>query len=82
MPFSKRSAFESSPNELAVALDRKRARGEAVIDLTESNPTRAGIPYDERAILEALGDAKSMRYEPEPFGLPNARETIARIESK
>jgi alanine-synthesizing transaminase len=76
--FSKRSAFESAPNELAVALERKRARGEAVIDLTESNPTRAGVPYDEREIAEALGDLRSMRYEPEPFGLPSARETIAK----
>lgn len=78
MPFSKRSTFESSPNELAVALEKKRARGEAVIDLTESNPTRAGVPYDEREITEALADARAMRYEPEPFGLPSARETIAR----
>jgi len=54
-------------------------RGEAVIDLTESNPTRAGIPYDEREITAALADARSMRYEPEPFGLPSARETIARM---
>ena len=79
MTFSKRSMFESAPNELAVALDAKRARGEAVIDLTESNPTRAGVPYDEREITAALADARSMRYEPEPFGLPSARETIARM---
>jgi aspartate/methionine/tyrosine aminotransferase len=78
-PFSKRSAFESSPNDLAVALERRRARGEAVIDLTESNPTRARIPYDERAITEALADVRSLRYEPEPFGLPSARETIAHV---
>jgi aspartate/methionine/tyrosine aminotransferase len=77
--FSKRSAFESAPNELAVALERRRARGEAVIDLTESNPTRAGVPYDEREITAALADARSMRYEPEPFGLPSARETIAKM---
>ncbi|HEX4513239.1 MAG TPA: pyridoxal phosphate-dependent aminotransferase [Polyangiaceae bacterium] len=79
MTFSTRSAFESAPNELAVALERRRARGEAVIDLTESNPTRAGIPYDERAITEALADPRSMRYEPEPFGLPSARDVIARM---
>ena len=78
MPFSKRSTFDSSPNELAVALEEKRARGEAVIDLTESNPTRAGVPYDEREITEALADARALRYEPEPFGLFVARETIAR----
>src|SRR5260221_56789 len=76
--FSKRSAFDAAPNELAAALERRRARGEDVIDLTESNPTRAGIPYDEHEILAALADTRSMRYEPEPFGLPAARETIAR----
>ena len=54
MNFSRRSAFDATPNELASALLAKRARGDRVIDLTESNPTRAGIPYDEPAILAAL----------------------------
>ncbi len=78
MTFSRRSAFDATPNDLARALAAKRARGERVIDLTESNPTQAGILYDERAILEALANAASMKYEPEPFGLPHARETIAK----
>jgi aspartate/methionine/tyrosine aminotransferase len=78
MRLSTRSAFDPAPNELALALERRRARGESVLDLTESNPTRAGIPYDERRVLAALSNASSMRYEPAPFGLEAARGVIAR----
>src|SRR5690348_4800348 len=78
MIFSRRSAYDATPNQLASALAEKRARGDAILDLTESNPTRAGVPYDARAILAALGGGASMRYEPEPLGLPAARAVIAR----
>lgn len=77
MKLSSRSAFDPAPNELARALAERRARGERVIDLTESNPTRAGIPYDAETIVGALADRASMTYEPEPFGLPRARAVIA-----
>lgn len=75
--FSRRSAHDPTPNALAQALAARRAAGAAVLDLTESNPTRAGIPYDERAILGALAKEDSLRYEPEPFGLRAAREAVA-----
>lgn len=78
MHFSKRSAFDPTPNELSLALEHRRARGDRVLDLTESNPTRAGIPYDEAAILGALGSRAAMRYEPEPFGLASARDVVGR----
>jgi hypothetical protein len=77
MKLSRRSAFDASPNELARALEEKRARGERVIDLTESNPTRAGIPYDGEKILASLADAASLAYEPAPFGLQRARAVVA-----
>ena len=48
-----------------------------MIDLTVSNPTLAGISYPA-AILDALGDHRSLRYEPAPLGLPEARAAIAR----
>lgn len=48
-----------------------------VIDLTVSNPTRAGIEYDEAAILGALGDRAALAYEPRPLGLRRAREAVA-----
>lgn len=47
--------------------------------MTVSNPTSAGIPYAEREILEALGRPECLRYEPEPFGLPAAREIVGKM---
>jgi len=49
-----------------------------VLDLIESNPTRAGIPCDADAILAALALPSSLLYQPLPFGLPGAREAVAR----
>ena len=46
---------------------KRAASAEACSNLTESNPTRAGIPYAP-GIVEALGDARGLHYEPSPFG--------------
>jgi len=54
----------------------KRGRGEAVLDLTESNPTQVGLRYPAD-LLAPLAHAASLRYEPSPFGLPAAREAVA-----
>ena len=78
MSFSRRSAYDATPNELARALAERRARGDEILDLTESNPTRAGIPYDAAAIRAALANDASLLYEPEPLGLPSARAAVAR----
>ena len=75
--FSRRTAHETATNALTRALEASRARGERVIDLTVSNPTLAGIPYDRDAILRALSDPRALEYAPEPFGLPHAREAVA-----
>jgi aspartate/methionine/tyrosine aminotransferase len=74
--FSARSSFDLAPNRLAIALQAARASGQPVLDLTESNPTRAAIPYDEAAVLQALGASASLVYEPAPFGLPSARDAV------
>jgi alanine-synthesizing transaminase len=76
--FSKRVEHDPAFNTLAEALVRRQDAGKRILDLTESNPTRAGVPYDARAILDALGDVRAMRYDPEPFGLASAREALAR----
>lgn len=47
-----------------------------VLDLTLSNPTRAGLPYSPD-ILRPLSDAAALTYRPEPLGLPAAREAVA-----
>lgn len=75
--FSARASFDLIPNRLSVALERARAEGHAVIDLTVSNPTQAEIPRKEEAILRALAQPASMTYEPSPFGLEAARQAVA-----
>jgi hypothetical protein len=75
--FSSRSSVDLSPNPLAVAMDRARAASRTVLDLTESNPTRAGLPYARDTILAALAHPASLVYEPATFGIPSAREAVA-----
>ncbi|HET8549844.1 MAG TPA: pyridoxal phosphate-dependent aminotransferase [Bryobacteraceae bacterium] len=72
--FSRRLQVGGPVNRIAAAL---AARTEPHLDLTVSNPTAAGIEYDAAAITRALADARSLRYEPEAFGLRSAREAIA-----
>ncbi len=76
MRFSKRVPHEAQPNELTRILRTKREAGIPILDLTESNPTRAGIVYPE-GFVAALADERAVRYEPEAFGLPAARQLIA-----
>jgi alanine-synthesizing transaminase len=66
-----------SPNALARAIERVRARGTPLIDLTISNPTSAELAYPQD-VLSALADPRGLRYEPDARGLTSAREAIAR----
>lgn len=77
MTFSRRLPHELRPNALTELLREKRQSGARILDLTESNPTHAGIEYPAGFLASLAVDAAA-RYEPEPFGLPSARETIAR----
>jgi alanine-synthesizing transaminase len=75
--FSSRLKWDTSPNPLSVLLAEKRKSGAEVLDLTESNPTRAGFEYPANEILAALADPRAMRYEPDPRGLVSAREAVS-----
>jgi alanine-synthesizing transaminase len=75
--FSRRLPHEMRPNALTELLGIKRQSGARILDLTESNPTHAGIEYPG-GFLQSLAAEDAVRYEPEPFGLLSARETIAR----
>ncbi len=77
MKFSRRLPHELRPNALTELLREKRQAGARILDLTESNPTHAGIEYPA-GFLASLATEAAARYEPEPFGLRSARETIAR----
>lgn len=74
--FSERTAWHTSPNPLARAAGRLRSSGRAVIDLTLSNPTQAGFRYLGPGVLEPLRDPAALRYDPDPRGLPAAREAV------
>ena len=73
---SSRLPANLEPNALSRAVDAKRRRGVAVIDLTESNPTRVGFSYPS-ALLAALADPQGLAYEPQPLGLWPARAAVA-----
>jgi alanine-synthesizing transaminase len=74
--FSQRLAHELRPNALTDLLVEKRRAGAKILDLTESNPTHAGIEYLAGFLASLAAEAAAV-YEPEPFGLPAARELIA-----
>jgi aspartate/methionine/tyrosine aminotransferase len=75
--FSSRFTWSFTANRLSKALDAKRAAGIPVLDLTESNPTRAGFEYPESEMLAAMALPASMRYDPDPRGLLVARQAVA-----
>jgi alanine-synthesizing transaminase len=75
--FSRRTEWNLAPNRLTVAHQESLLAGRRIIDLTISNPTRAGIKYDESAILNALSNPKALDYDPQPKGLRSAREAVA-----
>jgi hypothetical protein len=77
MRFSNRLPRDLRSNTLSELLNEKRRAGGQVLDLTESNPTRAGIEYPAGFLADLAAEAARL-YEPEPFGLPAAREIIAR----
>ncbi len=75
--FSSRLNWDLRPNRISELLAAKRRAGATVLDLTESNPTRAALAYPAAEILASLGDARSLLYEPLPAGSPGAREAVS-----
>jgi len=74
--FSDRTNWKLTRNRLTEALDEVRSSGARVLDLTVSNPTRAGLLYDEPRILQSLSSPQAMDYDPQPTGLPSARAAV------
>ncbi len=74
--FSSRLRESAGRNRLAVALDRRRSEGLPIVDLTLSNPTRAGLTYPD-GLLASMAHEASLRYDPEPFGLLSARQAVS-----
>lgn len=80
--FSTRTSWGFNPNPLARLLEDKRKSTEDILDLTESNPTRAGLEYPEEEILAGLRNRSALLYAPSPHGLDRARESVAQYYSE
>ena len=72
--FSSRLSWPAPDNELARARVQARASGLGLIEFSESNPTRVGLPA---LGLDFLLDSENLRYTPDPHGLTRAREALA-----
>jgi aspartate/methionine/tyrosine aminotransferase len=75
--FSSRVPSHLESNRVTQAVGRARANGRPLLDLTDTNPTSAGIPYPP-GLLDPLSSARGLTYVPAPFGLADARNAIAR----
>ena len=62
-------------NRVSQAVAQLRRDGVPFVDLTLSNPTRAGFDYPSD-LLAPLGHARALTYRPDPLGLPDAREAV------
>ena len=74
--FSSRLPGDLTPNRVAQAIAAVRRARQPVFDLTETNPTAAGLPYPAD-LLKPLADPAGVRYAPDPRGLLEAREVVA-----
>lgn len=74
--FSARTRWDLTPNRLATLAARARARGRPLLDLTETNPTRAGLTAPPQ-VLQELALPRALHYQPDPRGLAEAREAVA-----
>src|SRR5512145_1771741 len=78
-PLSSRTDWSPVPNALSLMVERHRASGRTILDLTAANPTACGIEYPGAAILAALARPAALRYEPHPRGDAAAREAVSQL---
>lgn len=75
--FAKRTDWNLSRNQYTDALEKFRAGGRPILDLTASNPTNIGLRYELERLRNALSDPRGLAYEPIAKGLPAARSAVA-----
>ncbi len=74
--FSSRFQWDFAPNRVTRVLSERRRAGARILDLTESNPTHAGLAYPAE-MRAAFADSRLWQYDPSPAGMPAAREAVA-----
>ena len=62
---------------MAVLRHAKQLAGEPILDLTISNPLRAGFDYPHQRIREIFASIPEFSYDPDPFGEVASRSAIA-----
>jgi len=75
--FSERTNWRLERNRYTEAIEKARARGAQLLDLTASNPTRVELRYDSAAILDSLGSERALDYDPQAKGLLSGRHAVA-----
>jgi len=73
--FSHRAQWNAAVNRLTLA--RSAYRG-TLLDLTNSNPTKAGLRYPLDELADVMSRAARAPYDPQPLGIASAREAVAR----
>lgn len=76
--FSSRSAIEERQSQLSAALDAVREQRPDALDLTLSNPTRAGLSYAAYGPPRAWSGIDAPHYVPDPLGIAAGRLAVAR----
>jgi alanine-synthesizing transaminase len=74
--FSSRVPQALTSNRIAEAVRRRQASRRELLDLTLSNPTKAGLSYPPD-LLSSLSAQLNLIYEPESAGIASAREAVA-----
>jgi|SRR5665213_22456 len=74
MRFSNRTPDDLSHNAIAQAVETSP---QAILDLTQSNPTLCGFNYSPD-LLKELSNSEVLTYDPQPFGTYKARQILAR----
>ncbi len=75
--FSDRTNWRLAQNRFTQAVEELRASGRRLLDLTASNPTRVGLEFNSRAILQSLASPQVLDYDPQAKGLRSAREEVS-----
>ena len=66
------------PNSIELARQKRLGAGLPLLDLTDANPTHAGILFPPEILRKAAAPYWNNRlYQPSPRGLPAAREAVA-----
>ena len=75
--FAKRTNWRIRSGALACSLAATRASGQPLVDLSESNPTACSFAYLQPSVLAPLTNPAALRYNPDPRGMIEARQSIA-----